>query len=317
MSRRFLTRGVPVAPILAALGRDPDERGRYFCPWHDDETTGRPSADVWGDGAELLGCWSCARNGTAVDVVVAVTGHSEDWATEFVDRVRTTTPPLPARRLRRELAPEVLEAELGRLTTGVRYPRDVEPVGEFVGSRLWGPYGPLSQPESGAFARYARDSWGWVGDYRGRVVLPHRDAGGRLRGLRFRVPPDWRKDGRRDSRFRQLYGAWRLGQVRGAEVWLCEGETDTVWVAYHLEPTGVAVFGAPSAAYVTPDAADLGRFFTRVVLAFDGDAAGVAATERWLKVLDPAFAEIVVVKPQPGADLAQCDVGQLWRSVRG
>lgn len=291
----------PVEPVLAYLGEVPDSRGRYWCPWHEDRLTGRPSADVWGEEDDVLGCWSCGRHGDAVDLVMTVERVCREEALAIVRQVVQTWVP-PQRRRAPAPSPDRLEAELRRLTTDVRYPHDVDPLVRWQRER------DLPNLE------YLR-SWGWVGDYRGRVVMPHRTATGVLTGLRFRVPPDWRKDGRRGSRFQQLYGVWRLRDV--GEIWLTEGETDATWAGWHLEPEGVGVVALPGASFLPGDA-DLELFEDRaVVLALDPDAAGELATERWADAIQPRCRELDVLRFSDGKDLSQRDPLAIRRRLRG
>lgn len=313
MSRTYLAQ-VPVIPVLFALGRDSDQRGRYWCPFHnDDRPGGRPSAEVR-DDPTILSCWSCETNATAAEIVARVRGVSlseaQRWAVETAGHIAA----LPRRQRPRPSAAR-LEAELHRLTTGIRYPGDVDPLTSFLWSRPNVPVYP-----------YVYNEWGWRGDYRGRVIIPHRDRAGALTGLKFRVPPDWAKESRPGSRFECLYGLWRLaggspldrGESPGddetgpaanvvrpvpEEIWLLEGETDTVWAASHLEPLGVTCLGLPGAGYKpTLEELELLRD-RRVVMALDGDAAGERARDTWTRALDGVAAEIQVVDLLPGMDL--------------
>lgn len=287
---------LPLEVILAELGMVADARGRYWCPYHPDERPGgRPSADIWeaDDGEELLGCWSCGARVTGFELIAHVRGVSSREAVALARVLAEGAPARAEKPAPRELDPAKLERELRVSTTGVRYPRDVDPLERFAES-----HGPLPPVE------YLR-SWGWAGDFRGQVVMPWRDEAGTLTGLRFRVPPSWVKSARPGSRFRQLYGVHRTGQLFGGfrrEMWLCEGETDAVHAAWHLEPVGVAVV-AVGGVTQRPCEADLellaGR---RVVIAFDPDHPGTVGRARWASAL-AGRAEVVHLHLDDGKDL--------------
>lgn len=308
MSRTFLA-PVPVAPVLFALDRAPDARGRYWCPFHNDERPGgKPSAEVR-DDLTVLSCWSCGATATAPMLVAKITGCSlqeglklaRGWGGELE---------IVAKKPREGPSAERLESELMRQTTHIRYPRDVDPVEVLCKSKGW----------SDEITRYARESWNWIGDYRGRVVFPHRAADGSLTGLKWRLPPDWEKDGRPGSQFRQLYGMWRvypqdgsrgslggldgdLADRKNLEVWVTEGESDTVWAAYHLEPLGVQVFGL-SGAGQRPREDELEIFRDKlVVLVFDDDDAGNRARRRWADALRAVSKRTVNLRLDDGQDL--------------
>jgi hypothetical protein len=312
MSRTFLA-NVPVVPVLFALGRVADQRGRYWCPFHlDDRPGGKPSAEVH-DDPTVLSCWSCGRDSRAPELVAEITGCSLEKGLDYALSVADEIEPSAKKRVD-AVSAERLEAEYRRLTEQIRYPRDVDPVEAFAETRGW----------EDDLTSFARVSWGWRGDYRGRVLMPHRDENEDLTGIKWRVPPTWAKDGRKGSRFAQLYGTWRLGRAtaRGALsdriAWITEGETDTVWAAWHLEPVGVEVLGAPTALY-RPREPEIERLAgRRVVLAFDGDPAGLRGRQRWQTALLDVAEEIVTLDIPEGLDLESAPATpiEIWEKLR-
>jgi hypothetical protein len=273
VTRTFLV-NVPVVPVLLMLDRYPDARGRYWCPFHDDEHPGgKPSAEVGSDPC-LFECWSCGAIATAAELVsVIIDCTLEEGLRRAVEIAGTNDGGLERKRRSRAAEPVRLEAELARQTQGVRYPHGVDPVARFVADRGW----------SADIASYVQTQWGWAGDYRGRLVMPCRDADGVLHGIRWRLPPSWEKSSRPRSRFASLYGSWRLDGQR--EVWICEGETDTVWAAWHLEPFNVGVLGMPGGRYIPRDR-DVQLLSGRVVvIVTDNDVVGEEARERWHRSL--------------------------------
>jgi len=291
-----LRRQLPLEFVLAEVGRAPDRRGRYFCLSHPDELTGRASADIWeGDDGERLGCWSCGAIRDVFEVIEESTGCT---GTEAIAKARELARLAPAKTEREErvtVSSVRLELEYERSTTNIRWPRDVNPIREFG----------LARKEAGQRlppVKYLMKEWGWRGDYRGRVVIPHRAYGGEMTGIRWRVPKSWRKDGRTGSQFKQLYGGWRLDDEK--EVWLCEGETDCVWAAWHLERAGVgtAVALGTAAQKIRPDELQLMRGRV-VVLVLDADTAGSKALERWRRELGGVAGRLIELKLDDGNDL--------------
>lgn len=325
MSRTFLAE-VPVVPVLFALGQEADKRGRYYCPFHDDRRPGgKPSAEVRDDPC-VLSCWSCETDATAAMLAAKIRGTDLRAGLEFALSVAGQIEAKPRRRAPGP-SPARLEAEYARLTTDVRWPGDVDPVAEFVESRGWG----------GAVWRYVTEEWGWRGDYRGRVLMPHRSYDGEMTGIKYRLPPDWQKESRPRSSYPQLYGAWRLARVttrdRGVrpgddessassnvieEVWVLEGETDTAWAGFWLDELGVGTLGMPGAGYrLRPGEVEMLRG-RRVVLAVDGDAKGAEARDRVGALLDDVADEIEVVKIPAGEDLCTLPVTprEIWERMR-
>lgn len=290
--------------VLALAGREPSERARYFCPFHPDDATGNPSADVYdSDEGERFGCWSCGENMDSLELLMRLMGLDVDDALRAADGIIANTtyePPKP----RPDVSSERLEDEFRRHTTDIRYPHDIDPLEAFVTSRTESNIAPLE---------YLRDEWEWRGDYNGRLVQPHRDYAGRMAGFRYRLPPMWDKGGRPQSRFRSLYGGWRLRDQH--EVWVAEGETDTTWAAWNLEPHGVGVVGLAGALMpIRPDEVELlaGR---DVVLAFDPGHAGDQARTRWKAALH-GRATLSILIPSPGFDLSSMpeSLVDLWRA---
>jgi hypothetical protein len=281
-----------MAFVLERLGEETDVRGRYYCPAHDDRRPGgKPSADIWetADG-DLLGCWSCGKRMGVIEVIETI-GHCDSkhaiaMADEWLEHIPEK---LPKRKKIKPLSPEQLAREYLVSTTNVRYPGDLDPLIKFCGSRRLPPID------------YLRERWGWRGNFRGHVVMPWHDAKGDITGIRYRIPPDWAKSSRERSRFKYVYGTHQLltnpnaGFATIKEVWLCEGETDCTWAAWHLEPQGIGVVAIGSASQ-RPTDADVQLFAgRRAVLALDPDGPGQAARMRWMSELAPFAKEIEVL----------------------
>lgn len=308
MTRSFLA-SIPLVPVLFALGREADSRGRYWCPFHYDERPGgKPSAEI-SDDPTLFHCWSCDRDATAPEVAAEFLGVSVREATRWcLERVSPLENVAPRRKP--EVSSARLESEYRRHTEGIRYPRDVDPVDSFLWTRPEVPTAGERPPGQPSYHEYVTREWGWRGDYHGRVVMPHRDAAGTMTGLKWRIPPDWRKLHRPGSTFPALYGSWRVGgpdhprdtsashsvayapevtrESRAVnETWVCEGETDTAYAGFWLEPLGVRVLGLVGARQRPTD--DMLNLLAgeRVVLCVDdvSKSPGSEALATWAEVL--------------------------------
>lgn len=324
MTRSFLDpetddvrRRLPVAAVLERHGMEPaNAAGRYWCPWHPDKRPGgKPSADVWEtEEGERLQCWSCGEGADALELLAELGRKSPRAALaeamEIVSqlpeedsdpRLRRTPRPIPVGRL---------ELELERTTTGIRWPRDADPLREFAAARR-------RKGHALASLGFLRE-WGWAGDYRGRLLIPHRRIDGTISGLRYRIPPGWSRGARPLSQFRQLYGCWRPAVSTASVVWLLEGETDTTLAAENLEPRGAAALGVTTAAMkVRPDELQLlkGR---RVVFFAHGDHAGQAAARRWRMELKESTDRFLTYDLPEGEDLCSAGIPlqQIWKEIR-
>ncbi|MCC5954184.1 MAG: DNA primase [Acidimicrobiia bacterium] len=169
------------------------------------------------------------------------------------------------------------------------------------------------------------NNWGGQTDaFRGRIMFPIFDAGGKPVGFGGRAMPgeDPRKyinspDGVLYHKSRVLYGLhWAKGDIVAAdEAIVCEGYTDVIGFAAVGMNRAVATCGT---ALTEDHVRTLRSFARRVVLAFDADAAGQHAAERiyaWERQfeLDVAVARLPAGS-DPG-DLARSDPEALRRAV--
>ena len=160
--------------------------------------------------------------------------------------------------------------------------------------------------------------------FRGRVLFPIFDPQGDPVGFGGRkLPgadgPKYRNtaDTRLYSKSKVLYGLHWVKEevVRADEVIVCEGYTDVIGFASAGVPRAVATCGT---SLTEEHVRLLKRFASRVVLAFDPDAAGQAAAERFYAwehkyEMDVAIANLPVGQ-DPG-DLARSDPGRLRSAV--
>jgi DNA primase len=147
--------------------------------------------------------------------------------------------------------------------------------------------------------------------FRGRVLFPIFDADGKAVAIGGRVLPG--DDGPKYknspetalySKSRVLYALnWHKGEIvkagTGGEAIVCEGYTDVIGFAMAGIPRAVATCGT---ALTEEHVKLLSRFAKRIVLAFDADAAGKGAADRFAAWEQRYELEVVVADIPTGAD---------------
>lgn len=280
------------------------------CPFpdHQDDT---PSFNLWSPNDEGLpmryGCFGCTAQGDVITLVMFARGVS------FPEACRIAV---------EELAPEI-ETSGWKPSEAVIQRHNASPVQL---QKTLEAFGPLTAAGFDALLqfmrrkgldgepieRYAVEEWGWGGmvELGPTVYMPHRNAAGELTGIKYRSSRSdsrWNEDG---SSFPSLYGAWR---DQGREnVFLAEGETDTIRAAYDLRDLAFDVFGLPSGANQKPTEAMRQQLRGRTVyLCGDGDKAGYTANRSWY---ESGIATFIVRMPE-GEDIlsARIPVPELIR----
>ncbi len=149
--------------------------------------------------------------------------------------------------------------------------------------------------------------------FRGRLMFPIFDARGDAVGFGGRALGD---DGPKYKnspetpvyqKSRLLYGLnWAKAEIvaRGEAV-ICEGYTDVMAYALAGAPNAVATCGT---ALADDHAKLLKNLARRMVLAYDGDAAGAGAADKWYRWEQELELEVRVADLPPGKD-----PGDLWR----
>jgi DNA primase len=163
--------------------------------------------------------------------------------------------------------------------------------------------------------------------FRGRIMFPIYDTSGRAVAFGGRVlpgsddPAKYKNSSETPiySKRRVLYGLnWAKDDaVKSNEVVVCEGYTDVI--AFYLAgaPRAVATCGT---AVTEEHLRVLRTFAPRIVLAYDADAAGQAAAERfytWERDLDLSLAVLALPKGADPADLARRDPDALREALAG
>lgn len=160
--------------------------------------------------------------------------------------------------------------------------------------------------------------------FRARVLFPIFDPGGRPIGAGGRALPGGRPPKYKNTpstavydKSRVLYGLnWaKQAVVSAGEVVVCEGYTDVI--GFHLAGVGQAV-ATCGTALADGHVRAITNFARRIVLAYDADAAGQAAAERFYAWERRYEVDIRVAALPPGqdpADLARRDPGKLVEAI--
>ena len=160
--------------------------------------------------------------------------------------------------------------------------------------------------------------------FRGRIMFPIYDVNGDPVGFGGRIMPDGQgpkyknsAESRLYAKSKLLYGLhWVKADIVAAdEVIVCEGYTDVIGFAAAGVPRAVATCGT---SLTEEHFRILRSFARRVVLAFDADAAGQHAAERFYEWEQRYDIDVAVAALPPGedpADLARRDPEALQRAV--
>jgi DNA primase len=160
--------------------------------------------------------------------------------------------------------------------------------------------------------------------FRGRILFPIFDANGDPVGFGGRVMPGGEGPKYKNTPETVLYQKskllyalnWSKARiVNDDRAIVCEGYTDVIGFARAGVPAAVATCGT---ALTTDHVRLLRRYARRLVLAFDADAAGQAAAERFYQWEKEHDLEVSVADLPPGvdpADLASTDPERLAASV--
>ncbi|MCY4037520.1 MAG: DNA primase, partial [bacterium] len=189
-----------------------------------------------------------------------------------------------------------------------------------------GEKGIASQVFSDAGLGFRNKSGRIQDSFRARLLFPIFDPGGKPVGFGGRVLPGGEGPKYKNSvdnavyrKSRVLYGLnWAKQDIVNAdEVIICEGYTDVIGFARAGITRAVATCGT---ALTEDHVRVLRRFASRMVLAFDADAAGQTAAERFSQWEHAFDLEVAVADLPPGTDpgdLAQSDPQRLAAAVAG
>jgi hypothetical protein len=150
--------------------------------------------------------------------------------------------------------------------------------------------------------------WGLTDLQGGGVEIPYRNDEGELHAVRYRLALEganrfrWRKGDKPT-----LYGLWRLDDWElGADLYLCEGETDTLTL-WHA---GLPALGIPGATAWKPEWWRSLREFGRIFLIPDADQAGEQMVQKLAETCPDHFQGKVPVLRLPAGVK---DANELWQ----
>lgn len=157
------------------------------------------------------------------------------------------------------------------------------------------------------FYEYPVHTWKWQGLRSLKALaMPHFAPTGEVNGVKLRDSRDIEtKWGLVGSHYPWLYGSWR--DTSQENVVLCEGETDTVYMAYQMEGRKVDVMGIPTGVRQQPSPFMLEQLRDRRVwIVFDGDDPGQEGAHIWNDALGQPEKRIIVVPN--GEDVCSCGI---------
>lgn len=274
------------------LTENGEGRSIGLCPFHADNN---PSLDVYANG-ERWGCYPCDRGGDVFDFIgdyweltefgakleksleLLQTFESEGDGWEgVIDRAEPVTPATVA-----ELGAEIQES------LRVMEKETTEPVVELLKRK------GLSEIDM----YWIRKEWrlGVRGD---EVLAGYWDQEGHPVAYKTRHGNRGGWIARKGVKLTELYGVWQLmGPAAEADVWLCEGETDTWLASWLLRGRGIAL-GLPSGAgsHIKDHWVELMRG-RRVTLVMDADRAGRMAAQRWHTQIVGVAREVLITFPE-------------------
>lgn len=283
---------------------DVDGRHMSLCPFHQDT---RPSLAVFGDGT-IAGCWSCGWKGDVFDVI----GHARGVG--FGAALKVASAMLKNLDIGSIKRPEV--------THRAWTLEDQEAARDAARRAHLHAVSNQSVVRRYAVSRGLRTStselineW-YLGSSGDGIVIPHLDEHGEYTGHKVRTPwtPPIAVPG---SKFTALYGAWR-GSV-GERLVIAEGESDTWTAASIAKAYGADAVGLPTGAGGRPRTNWIEWIDERLVLlCFDKDAAGNAATAAWSSALP--YTSVSVWEAPAGSDICKAPGAFEWslaQFVRG
>lgn len=162
--------------------------------------------------------------------------------------------------------------------------------------------------------------------FRARILFPIMDERGRVVGFGGRKMPDADGPKYQNSRDNELYNKskvlyglnWaKADAVNHGEVVICEGYTDVIGFARAGIPRAVATCGT---ALTEDHVRQLKRFTRRLVLAYDADDAGQAASDRvyaWERTHDIEVAVVALPEGSDPDELARTSPETLHAAVEG
>lgn len=284
-----------VVAIAADVRLEENGEGRSIglCPFHDDNN---PSLDVYGNG-ERWGCFACTRGGDVFDFIgeyweLASFGARFEKSLELLQSYKAEAEDWHSIIARAEPAQPVTVAELAaevQASLDVVEHQTTKPIRDLLDKKGLGSID----------LDWIRKQWRLGVTMGGEVLAPYWDREGKLVSLKTRTPQRGGWFTRRGTKLTSLYGEHQLaGKDAEADVWICEGETDTWLASWLLRGRGIAL-GLPAGAgsRISDEWVELMRD-RRVNLIMDADKAGRAAAMRWWTQIHSVAREVLISFPE-------------------
>lgn len=266
-----------------------------LCPFHDDN---EPSLDVYGNG-ERWGCFACpgSRGGDVFDFI------GDYWQlSEFGARFEKSLELLQAFEKEADDWHSIItRAEPVEPVTVAVLQGEVQTALAVIEQETTKPLRDLLEKKglSDINLDWLRKEWRLGVNSMGEVVAPYWDREDNLIAYKTRAPQRGGWFARRGVKLTSLYGEWQLtGPNAEADVWLCEGETDTWLASWLLRGRGIAL-GLPAGAgsRISDEMVELMRG-RRVTLLMDADTAGRGAALRWWTQTESVAREVLITFPE-------------------
>ncbi len=296
------------------------------CPFHNEKT---PSFCVYTGNDEHFYCYGCGAGGDVITFIMKAENTDYQSAVELLARRANLTVPVDGygkqnsdkRRRVLEANKEAARFFHTQLTSG-KYPDAVQYV---KGRKLDGAvnrFGLGYCPPGKKLFSYLTDlgykpselqeaflcNRGNYDIFENRIIFPVIDASGNVVGFSARSmekkPADGRKyintnDTPAFNKRRNLF-ALNLAKNSKADYFiLCEGQTDVI--ALHMAGFDSAV-ASLGTSFTEEQASLIKRFRSKVIICYDGDAAGQSKTDPAIKIMSDAGIETKVITLPDGCD---------------
>lgn len=293
---------LPTAFVLSYIGLNPyqsSNRVQCSCPFHRDKN---PSFDVWreDDGTERWGCWPCGLRGDVIDLVRLLwESTSFGGALENCLSLRDSCKQSGWRGPEPELSKHEWD-ESQMLTFLWKAQRD------FSSSEV---ESLILQKNWSFDAEHLRDLGCGVSE--DRLVIPYFNQKEDLVAIKHRsLRGDDRPISLPGSRLRDTLYLENRGIRSAPTIVVVEGESDAWTATWAIWDLDLRVLGLPSGAG-SPVQPFISRLRDhRVFLAFDGDEAGWAGEQRWLRAINDSGGWAVSLGIPAGQDVVSLGQGE-------
>lgn len=268
-------------------------RTQGVCPFHADTN---PSLDVYGYG-DRWGCFPCGRAGDVFDFI------GEYWELQSFGARFEKSLELLQSFGEEDAGWQGLIEKAGPVTpvTVVELSKEVEAAQHVMERQTTKPIKDLLERKriTQIDLDWLKRTWRLGVTMKNEVMAPYWDVEGGLISYKTRVPSRGGWYARKGARLTSLYGEWQMvGAQAEADIWLCEGETDTWLASWLIRGQGVAL-GLPSGAGATIRDEWIEHMRgKRVTVVMDADISGRNAARRWWEQLHMVAREVTITFPE-------------------